>query len=272
MISPRVTVMHIQMRSSSLIFTLSAIIDSEMNNVQLPWLVVGIVAFGGLITFLLMSRRASYWILRRIGARPVPPQPVWNQVKRLSEDLAYKYRITKPRLYYLPEYTPNAMVLRDAFGSPVVVLTEGLLTALNSEELEAILALAMALVRTRGFRRSVVLALFLHPWVSLLNALPKPFWYVFAPLVTLLVRSVYRRNRIFHSDRAVVRSTPRGRALIAALQKISVLSRKLPMRNWSLAHDHLFVVSPLVGENFPFPFFFAQPKVSERIDRMYELA
>ncbi len=264
--------MQMQMRSSSPISFVSAILTEKMNNAQLAWSVFGILLLGGFITFGLMSRRASYWILRRIGARPVPPHAVWNQVKRLSEDLAYKNRIQKPRLYYLPEYTPNAMVLRDAFGSPVLVLTEGLLTALNSEELEAILALSMALVRTRGFRRSVVLALFLNPWVSLLNILPRPFWYIFAPLITLLVRSVYRRNRIFLSDRAVIRHTSRGRALIAALQKISVLSRKLPMRNWCLAYDHLFVVSPLIGENFPFPFFFAQPKVSERIDRMYELA
>ena len=207
-----------------------------------------------------------------MGARPVPPQAVWNQVRRLSEDLAYKYRIPKPRLYYLPEYTPNALVLRDSTGVPVLVLTEGLLTALNSEELEAVIALSMALVRTRGFRRSVVLALFLYPWVALLDHLPRPFWYIFAPLVTLIVRSAYRRKRVFQADQAVVQATPRGRALIAALQKIAVLARKLPMRNWNLAHDHLFIVSPLVGENFPFPFFFAQPKVSERIDRMYELA
>ncbi|NUM87999.1 MAG: hypothetical protein HUU37_02230 [Bdellovibrionales bacterium] len=214
-----------------------------------------------------LGRRGGLWVLRRMGARPFPPSALWNEVRGRAEAMAYSYRIPAPRVFFLPEYAPNAMILRDGAGAPILVVTEGLVQTLNHEELDAVLSFCMAQWRQKGFRRAVLLSLFFYPVLEVLEKLPRVFWFLFTPLISAAIRLVYRRKRVNRSDDEVVRRGL-GKSYLAALQKMTVMARKLPMRQWSLAFDHLFVVAPLVAERFPFPILDAQPPVAERIERI----
>lgn len=231
-----------------------------------------LVMLGGIATataLFWLGRRGSLWILGRMGARPVPSSALWREVRGRAAAVAYSYRIPNPRMFYLPEYAPNAMMLRDGTGCPVLVVTEGLVQVLNHEELDAVFSFCMAQWRQKGFRRTVLLSLFFYPVLELLEKLPKVFWFVFTPMISAVIRLAYRRKRVIRADAEVVRRG-RGPNYHAALQKMTVMARKLPMRGWSLAFDHLFVVSPLVAERFPFPILDAQPAVAERLERIVQ--
>jgi Zn-dependent protease with chaperone function len=62
----------------------------------------------------------------------------------------------------------------------------------------------------------------------------------------------------------------RGDALVvaAALQKMAVLARKIPLRRWNIALDPLFLLSPLALDGGPFWVFLSQPSVEERCEAL----
>ena len=83
-----------------------------------------------------------FW--RRIGARPAARFPVWRRVGERLEEISRRERVAiPPRLWILPDFAPNALLLKRG-RTLQVALTEGLLRALDDEELDAVLGLCLS--------------------------------------------------------------------------------------------------------------------------------
>jgi Zn-dependent protease with chaperone function len=197
-----------------------------------------------------------------MGARPVGHFPVWRQVKGRLEELSHRERLPCPQLYVLPEFSPNALILRR--GRKVkLALSEGLLRALSTEELDAILVLCLA----HGFRPrrglQTFLALQLFPLARFLQTYPVLVQVILAPWLTFLLRAVSPQRGVLRTDAKI---TKRQDAVVAAaaLQKVAVLGRKIPFRQWNFAIDSLFLISPLTLDGGPFWVFLSQPSVEDR--------
>jgi heat shock protein HtpX len=200
---------------------------------------------------------------RQLGAQPAGHEPVWRQVSERLEAVAQHYRKPRPALLVLPEFSPNALVLRSISGKVQIGLTEGLVRVLNAQELEAVLALAL----THGYRRSRVpltcMALALLPFANVLQNYPTVVQFAIAPWISGLLRLVGGPARVLEADRLAAEKLSSLR-IAAVLQKLGVLGRKVPLRHWNFALDSLFLLSPLTLDGGPFWFFLAQPPVDER--------
>jgi Zn-dependent protease with chaperone function len=197
----------------------------------------------------------------RLGARPAAHFPVWRRVRERMTELARRERFTTaPQLWILPDFAPNALITRR--GRVVhVALTEGLLRALDDEELDAVLALCLAHGRSRRRNWQTQLALQLFPFARWLQGYPTAVQVFLSPWLTFVIRLVSPPASVLAADR---RGHPEAVAVAAALQKMAVLGRKIPLKRWNLALDPLFLLSPLALDGGPFWVFLSQPSVEER--------
>lgn len=217
-----------------------------------------LVLIAGWIAWNSSLKRLWAWM----GARPVGHFPVWRQVNERLMELARRERAVAPQLYILPEFSPNALIVHGRKGG-VVALSEGLLRALSAEELESVLSLCVAHSQRRGRRLQTWLSLQVFPFARFLQAYPLPIQLMLAPWLTVLLRVVSPKSGVFRTDSKVSRRED-ALAVAAALQKMAVLGRKIPLRQWNFALDSLFLISPLTLDGGPFWVFLPQPTVEER--------
>lgn len=206
-------------------------------------------------------------LLQRLEANPARGQePIWLQVQERMEAVAASYRVPVPELRVLPEFSPNALLLRRG-RKAYVLLSEGLVRTLSGDELDAALSLALAHVYARGRSLHTFTALALFPFAQFLQFYPFALQFLFSPPLTFLLRLAASPTKVLGMDLRATQQVDRFR-LAAMLQKVSVLARKIPLERWNLALDSLFLVSPLALESQPFHFYFLQPSIRARRERL----
>ena len=94
-----------------------------------------VVAFG----FALLMNFASYWfsdkiVLRMYSAREVGPD---HRLYHIVNRLAMRSGLPMPRVYIIPQPSPNAFATGRNPSHAAVAATEGILSLLDEEELEA---------------------------------------------------------------------------------------------------------------------------------------
>ncbi len=220
--------------------------------------------------FVLYLRWASIpRFLRWLEARAVDNHPVWTNVSMRLQQVCKQYRIPVPALMVLPEFSPNALVLRSLGGRVYLVLTEGLVRSLSGEELDAALSLALSQSYQRGRRLHTRLAMALFPLARSLQKYPLPAQILFSPIFVCFLRIITGPAAFLKADKNAAQF--QGAWQIAALlQKLSVMGRKIPLRRWNLAIDSLFLVSPLSLEETPLWAFWSQPPVGVRRGKLLE--
>jgi heat shock protein HtpX len=105
------------------------------------------LAFAGIMNF------GAYWwsdrlILRMFNAQEVSEReaPALHQFVR---DLALRGGIPMPRVYVIPEATPNAFATGRNLQHAAVAVTDGLMQVLDREELEGVIAHELGHVKNR---------------------------------------------------------------------------------------------------------------------------
>jgi len=217
-----------------------------------------------------LYQRAANWVLDWLDAYNVSHSEAWQNIELRLAILAKKARIALPSLYILPEFSPNAMVLSHGYGRSkyFIVLTEGLINTLTHKELDAVLCLCLAQTQSSFVKQGAVLSFLAYPFCWFLESLPRGFWFFFAPLLRGFLNFLTRPQKILEIDKEAQKLLGSGAELAAALQKIAILSKKMPLRRWSLAFDHLFLVSPLQMQSEALCFFPKQPSIAERREKI----
>ncbi|MBU0988128.1 MAG: M48 family metalloprotease, partial [Proteobacteria bacterium] len=95
----------------------------------------------------------SYWysdkiVLRMYNAREATPGQA-PELYGLVQDLANRAGLPTPRVYIIPQESPNAFATGRNPENAVVAVTEGLLKIMNREELAGVLAHELAHVKNR---------------------------------------------------------------------------------------------------------------------------
>lgn len=209
-----------------------------------------------------LFRMALPRLLERLEAGPIQSEAIWLQVQERLEAVAAAYRVPVPEIRVLPEFSPNAILLR--LGSKAyIVLSEGLVRTLSGDEIDAALALCLTHVYGRGRSLHTFLALLFFPVAQLLQWTPFVMQFLLAPTLSLGLRVAARPKRVLYADKLAARQS--GSASVAAtLQKLAILDRKIPLERWNLAIDSLFLISPMVLESQPFFLPLLQPTVHVR--------
>jgi len=232
----------------------------------------------------------SYWFSDKIVLRMYRAQEVtesqapglYGTVRRLATAAG----TPMPKVYVIPEESPNAFATGRNPAHAAVAVTEGILRILTPEELEGVLAHEMAHVRNRDILIGTVAATLAGAIMMLANmarfaaifgggsrddregggGLELLVMAILAPLGAMLVQMAVSRSREYLADETGARFCGRPEALARALEKISGGSRRVPM-DASPATAHMFIMSPLTGGGL-LSLFSTHPPVEKRIERL----
>jgi heat shock protein HtpX len=220
---------------------------------------------------------ASYWFsdklaVRSAGARPLEAHELpWLQAD--VAELAARGGLPTPRIYLSPDLQPNAFATGRNEKHAVVCVTDGLLRALDRDEVRGVLAHEMAHIGNRDILIGSVAAAVATGISALANMAmfagmfgggsddedrPNPITLLLvallAPMAASMLQMALSRSREFEADR-------RG-------AEIDVLARRVPM-NVSPSQSSAWIVNPLTGRKVSFgKLFLTHPPTEERIARL----
>ena len=102
----------------------------------------------------------SYWfsdkiVLRMYRAQPVGPE---HPLYRITERLAQRAGLPMPKVYVIPDPSPNAFATGRNPAHAAVAATEGILRVLNESQLEGVIAHELSHVKHRDILISSVAA------------------------------------------------------------------------------------------------------------------
>ncbi|MDD5101160.1 MAG: zinc metalloprotease HtpX [Syntrophales bacterium] len=242
--------------------------------------------------FAMAMNFGSYWFSDKIVLRMYHAQPVSEseapELYAMVKDLALRASMPMPRVYIIPEGTPNAFATGRNEQHAVVAVTEGLLRILSRDELEGVLSHEMTHIRNRDIligsiaatlAGAIVMLANMAQWTAMFgggghdddegggsNIFGLIFMAMLAPIAATLIQMAISRSREFLADEGGARISGKPYGLAGALEKLSQASRAIPMdANPSTAH--MFIVNPLTGRSL-MNLFSTHPPIEERIARL----
>jgi heat shock protein HtpX len=251
---------------------------------------------GGMMIAFIMAiimNFVSYWfsdkiVLAMYRARQVT-QAEAPDVYRIVTKLTQQANMPMPKVYIIPEHTPNAFATGRNPNHAAVAVTEGILRLLSYEELEGVLAHELAHVRNRDILLSTIVAV-IAGTISMLASMARwaamfggyrdersggnPIVFIamaiVAPIAAMLIQLAISRAREYEADATGAHICGNPQALANALKKLHLGVQKLPMEA-NPATAHMFIVSPLTGSGF-LSLFSTHPPMEKRIARLETMA
>jgi heat shock protein HtpX len=220
------------------------------------------------------------------GAQAVTREQL-PRVYTIVESLTQRAGIPMPKIYLIPTPSPNAFATGRNPSHAAVAVTAGILDDLNDEELAGVLAHELGHVRNRDILTSSIAAT-LAGAITMLARMA--FWanmfgggrrerdddgggiaaiamMILAPIAAMLIQLWVSRTREFAADASAAQLTGNPYALASALEKISGISRSIPLEA-SPSSAHLFIIAPLLsGASFA-TLFSTHPPIQQRIERL----
>ncbi|HUN86149.1 MAG TPA: zinc metalloprotease HtpX [Terracidiphilus sp.] len=230
---------------------------------------------------------ASYFYSDKIALSMYRAQPVTREqlprVYAVVERLAGRANIPLPKIYVIPTDSPNAFATGRNPNHASVAVTHGILALLNDEELEGVLAHELGHVRNRDILTSSIAAT-LAGAITILARFAMFFgggggdrrrdsgigalvMLLLAPFAATLIQLWVSRTREFEADASGAHLTGNPYALATALEKISGVSRQVPLVA-SPTNAHLFIVAPLLSGQSWASLFSTHPPIPQRIERL----
>lgn len=232
----------------------------------------------------------AYWfsdkmVLRQYRAQQVGPGDN-SRLYRIVESLAQKANLPVPKVYIIPEQTPNAFATGRNPQHAAVAATEGILNLLDDEELSGVMAHELAHVRHRDILTGTIAATFAGALAMLgqfarygavarnpnrrQNPLGMLFILIGAPLAGMIIRSMISRTREYAADTGGAEISGKPLGLASALNKITEAVQRVPLLRGNAAHAHMFIINPFMGGLQKL--FSTHPPVEERVARLKALS
>jgi heat shock protein HtpX len=234
----------------------------------------------------------AYFYSDKIALAMYRAQPVTReQLPRayaVVERLAAKDGIPVPKIYVIPTESPNAFATGRNPQHATVAVTHGILSLLDDEELEGVLAHELGHVKNRDILTSSIAATLagaitliarMGYWASLFGGyggrdsrgrngggLGALLMLIVAPFAAMLIQLAISRSREYEADATGAHTTGNPYALARALEKLEDYSKRVPLQA-TPSTAHLFIIAPLVGGAFG-SWFSTHPPTKERIRRL----
>jgi heat shock protein HtpX len=246
----------------------------------------------------LVMNMASYFFSDKIALSMYSAQPVsesqnpevWRRIGPITRSLCERMGLPMPKLWVIPEHSPNAFATGRNPSHASVAVTVGLLELMDSKELEGVIAHELGHVKNRDILISSIAAT-LGAAITMLARLAffipmggrtsddedsggsvfgMVLMMILAPIAAMMIQMAISRTREFSADATAARyaGTPYG--LISGLQKLEGYSKRIPM-DASPATAHMFIIKPFSGSSV-MRLFSTHPPTEERIARLRQLA
>ena len=237
--------------------------------------------------FAVVTNFGSYWfsdkiVLAMYSAKLVGPE---HRLYRLVERLAQRAGLPMPKVFLIPQPSPNAFATGRNPEHAAVAATEGVLQILNDDELEGVIAHELAHVKHRDILISSVAATLA---ATIMMVARMAMWFgggrrddrngnpiaaiammILAPLAAGLIQAAISRSREFAADEggAAIAGSPMG--LVSALRKIEGASRQVPL-DANPATAHMFIIKPFSAGGM-MSLFSTHPPTEQRVQALLGL-
>lgn len=231
----------------------------------------------------------SYWysdkvVLKMYRAQEVSesqsPQ-LYATVRRLTQQA----RLPMPKVYIIPNQTPNAFATGRDPEHAAVAVTEGIMRMLSQDELEGVIAHELAHIKHRdiligSMAATIAGAINMLYYIGFFfggsddddggSPVSGILMLILAPIAAMLIQMAISRSREFAADRGGAEICGKPLALASALQNLERGVEQIPMKA-NQASAHMFIVNPLRGGGVT-KLFSTHPSTEERVQKLRELA
>lgn len=235
----------------------------------------------------------SYWFSDKIVLAMYRAQPLDErqapELYNMVRELAMSANLPMPRLFLIPNDTPNAFATGRNPEHAVVAVTEGLMRLLTLDEIRGVLAHELSHVKNRDILVGSIAATLagvimilanMARWTAIFGGfrggddeeggggiIALLITSIVAPVAAMLIQMAISRSREYLADETGARISHNPNSLASALEKLSLASQRLPMTDARPETAHMFIVNPLSGRSMA-NLFSTHPPIEERIRRL----
>ena len=255
--------------------------------------VMALILAGGMNFF-------SYWfsdkiVLKMYGAQEVSANDD-PELHGIVQELATRAGLPMPKVYVIPEETPNAFATGRNPQHAAVAVTDGIRRILNKRELAGVLGHELTHVLNRDILISTIAATlagaisylaYMAQWGMMFgagrdrdeeggggNIFGLLVMMIVAPLAAMLIQMAVSRSREYGADAGGAKICGDPLALASALRKLHMGAQNIPLQVSNAtanATAHMFIVNPLSAGGIA-NLFSTHPPMEERIARLEAMA
>ncbi len=232
----------------------------------------------------------SYWysdkmVLKMYRAREISRQDA-PELYGIVDELSSRAGIPMPKLFVIPQQSPNAFATGRNPENAVVAVTEGLVQYMNREELAGVIAHELGHIKNRDMliqtiaatmAGAVMMLASLARWSAIFGGIGGDdeegggiigliVMSIIAPLAAMLIQMAISRSREYLADSTSAELTGNSEGLARALEKLGAYTRQIPMKA-EPATAHMFIANPLSGQSM-MHLFSTHPPIEKRIERL----
>ncbi len=233
---------------------------------------------------------AGYFFSDKIALSMYHAQPltesenpeVYRRIGPMVANLCRRMNLPMPKLYLIPEASPNAFATGRNPAHASVAVTTGIMEVMNDNEIEGVIAHELGHVLHRDILISSVAAT-MAAAITLLarlaffvgprrdddgngGAMGGIFMLFLAPIAAMVIQFAISRSREYDADAASAKYVGSPYPLMNALQKLEGYSKRIPM-DASPATAHMFIIKPFTGSSM-MRLFSTHPSTEDRVARL----
>jgi heat shock protein HtpX len=248
--------------------------------------------FAGVMNFF------SYWysdrmVIAMYRGKEVGPDED-PELYHIVQDVSQRAGLPMPRVYVIPQQTPNAFATGRNPQHAAVAVTQGIRRILTTAELRGVLGHELAHVQHRDILVSTIAATlagaisylaWMAQWAMIFGGQSRDergsggifgllIMMIVAPLAAMIIQMAVSRSREYGADEGGARITGDPLSLASALRKLHVASERIPLQvNQATgnATAHMFIVNPFTGGGLR-SLFSTHPPIEDRIARLEAMA
>jgi heat shock protein HtpX len=238
--------------------------------------------------FAVLMNFGSYWFSDKIVLKMYRCQEVGpgHRLHGMVERLSRQAQLPMPKVYIIPDPSPNAFATGRNPSHAAVAATEGILQVLSDGELEGVIAHELAHVKNRDILISSVAATVaaaimmtaqMMQYAAMFggyggrdegrdrgnNPIALIAMIVLAPFAAMLIQAAISRSREFAADASGAQIAGNPYGLADALRKIEAVSKRVPL-DANPATAHMFIMKPFTGGGL-LALFSTHPPTEDRI-------
>jgi len=244
--------------------------------------------------FAIVINFSAYWFSDRIVLSMYRAQEVTEpqapELYSMVRELSSEANLPMPKLYMIPQNSPNAFATGRNPEHAAVCVTHGIMDMLNNDELKGVLAHELSHVKNRdvlimtiaaSVAGAIMMLANMARWAAIFgvggrgrgrdggNMIALLAISILAPIAALIVQLAISRTREYAADNRAARLVRSSHGLANALKKLESASKHHKMKA-SPQTAHMFIVNPLSG-NLMASLFSTHPPIRERVKRLQEI-